>query len=516
MAVYGMARVTMRINGYMLMFAMLAGSASAQQPDAVDGAARRAVEPQAAAVTNRLVAPEIDPFVVELPETKEAEDLAPQGPTDKRLEIGYVEAFQPIWLADWPWQTRADGRWVARTEFQSKGAGGLRLKLAGLRGDSRISIRVYDPVGTTVLGPFRATRSLDDGSWWTPTIFGEAIGIELVREDDSLPSEPVRIVEVAYINCKCVFNPGTTLSCHNDVSCFSNWKNNDARAIARVTFISGSSCSTCTCELMNRQPGDFSPIVMTANHCISTQSEANSAEVFWDFETPSCNGAAPNPNTLPRNFGALLLKRRASADTTMIGLYDPPDPNAGPHFYLGWDSASWSSGESATVVHHPKGSFKRISFGDTHGTQNACTVNADTRRVTYTSGTTEQGSSGSPIMDSNRRLRGVLTCGGQGCDINDYYGRFDLAYDHLRYFMGNSYISSPVHVSGAWLGDPGNDGSLEQGNSAFPFNTVHEATYSVREGDTVMIAPGNYNETFRLWRPMRLQASTNGTVRIGK
>ena len=101
-------------------------------------------------------------------------------------------------------------------------------------------------------------------------------------------------------------------------------------------------------------------------------------------------------------------------------------------------------------------------------------------------------------------------------DIEDFYGRFDLAYDNLRYFMGDTSIAGPVFVDSAVAGDPGNNGSSEQGTSALPFNTIHEATYAVRSGDEVRIQPGNYNQQFRIWRPMTLKrAGSSGTVRIG-
>jgi hypothetical protein len=38
----------------------------------------------------------------------------------------------------------------------------------------------------------------------------------------------------------------------------------------------------------------------------------------------------------------------------------------------------------------------------------------------------------------------------------------------------------------------------------------------VRANDTVRIVPGNYNERFRVWRPMRLEREgSSGVVRIG-
>ena len=66
-------------------------------------------------------------------------------------------------------------------------------------------------------------------------------------------------------------------------------------------------------------------------------------------------------------------------------------------------------------------------------------------------------------------------------------------------------------------GDAGNDGASERGTAANPFNTVYEATFCAPAGGDVYIAPGGYNERFRLWRPMTLRRSgSSGVVTIGQ
>jgi hypothetical protein len=97
-----------------------------------------------------------------------------------------------------------------------------------------------------------------------------------------------------------------------------------------------------------------------------------------------------------------------------------------------------------------------------------------------------------------------------------YYGRFSDATTNLRYYLINTDIASPVFVNRAVSGDPENGGNSERGTAANPFNTVYEATFAVRANDTVRIVPGNYNERFRVWRPMRLEREgSSGVVRIG-
>ncbi|MFQ5805246.1 MAG: trypsin-like serine peptidase [Phycisphaerae bacterium] len=474
-----------------------------------------------------LLSPDTVPAFVWLPDTEPPVEPPAAQPGESRpfsQEIGYTRPFAAQMLPEWPWREHIDGGYVARVELFSKDAVGLRLRFSGLHIIRALELRVYDPGGTDVFGPFISPARLPDKTWWTPTVFGEMIGVELYAPPGSNISVGApQIIEVAYLNCECAFAPGSPLGCHNDVSCHSSWKNADGRAVARITFVSGGGCGACTGALLNRQPGDLSPLFMTANHCISTSAEADSLEVFWFYETPTCDGTPPDPNSVPRTFGSYVLKRKASADWTLLGLYDPP---AGD-FYLGWDASDWDDW-FATGIHHPRASFKRISFGDEEGptTRTFCDQNgqncfdADVWEVLLTDGTTEPGSSGSPIFQTHqgRQVMGTLSGGESGCpELSKYYGRLDLAYANLRYYLGSSYIASPVFVSGDVGGDPGNDGEAERGTSELPFNSVGEATYAVIAGDEVRIKPGNYNEQLTIWRPMTLKRwnVASGVVRIG-
>ena len=50
----------------------------------------------------------------------------------------------------------------------------------------------------------------------------------------------------------------------------------------------------CSGALVSDTDGSTTiPYLLTANHCISTQSAASTLEVFWDYKTASCNGSIP-------------------------------------------------------------------------------------------------------------------------------------------------------------------------------------------------------------------------------
>ncbi|MCX7926282.1 MAG: serine protease [Fimbriimonadales bacterium] len=501
--------------------ALITSFGMAQDVEVVDSARAPERPPQPPA---QLVAPQAKPVRVQLPATVRPLRQESSEPQNDRKQVGYLEPFDPNWVPQHQATPLPDGGRVWRYELHSPNAIGLRCQMWGNPAQGRLEVRFYDPVSGYVLPPIVSPRLDDEGFWWGPTIWGDTLGIEIYQPSGANGEFPLAIVGVVYLYCTgdCG-TPGnnTDFTCYNDITCFSAWKGSiEDNAVGKYFFVSGSGCFTCTGTMINRQPGDFSPLFITAQHCMDRQSETNSMEIFWEYETAQCNNPAtlPNPNTLPRNIGALLLKRYQDADTILVGLYDPP----GVGSYVGSSTAS-PVGESIAGVHHPGDSFKRISFGtvaaaDDNVSFTGIPYTVDTWRVSYTSGTTEGGSSGSALYGADRRLRGVLTGGTRACPVvTKYYGRFSDATTNLRYYLFSGDISSPVFVNRAVAGDPENGGNSERGTSANPFNTVYEATFNVRANDTVRIVPGNYNERFRVWRPMRLERSgTSGVVVIGR
>jgi hypothetical protein len=492
--------------------------AAAQDIEMVDSA----VAPERPATpAAQLIAPQAKPVRIQLPATIRPLKQNSSEPQPDKQQVGYLEPFDPNWVPQHQPLVLPDGGRVWRYELHSADAVGLRCQMWGNPTQAQLEIRFYDPRSGYVLPPIVSPILDEEGVWWGPTIWGDTLGIEIYQPDGAEGEFSIAIVGVVYLFCTgdCgTPGGGTDFNCYNDITCFPAWKNSfEDNAVGKYFFVSGSGCFTCTGTMVNRQPGDFSPLFITAQHCMDRQSETHSMEIFWEYETATCNGTPANPNTLPRNSGALLLKRYQDADTILVGLYDPPGVNA----YVGWSTIS-PVGESIAGVHHPASSFKRISFGtveaaDDNVSFSGISYPVDTWRVRYTSGTTEGGSSGSALYGADRRLRGVLTGGVRDCPpVTKYYGRFSDATTNLRYYLINTDIASPVFVNRAVSGDPENGGNSERGTAANPFNTVYEATFAVRANDTVRIVPGNYNERFRVWRPMRLEREgSSGVVRIG-
>lgn len=429
--------------------------------------------------------------------------------------VGYINAAAPGMLNPVAPAPTPDGGTVRRIELTSQGAKGLRVQFKG-RVETGTEIRAYAPASSAAFGPLSSFPIGEDGTWWSPVIFGDSLGLEFYAAPCRAAARFPEIAQVTYIYGSVQADGpaggkwgSNGLDCELDVTCSPTWST-EKDGVAKMFFnCTPTSCSICTGSLLNRDNGDQSPIFLTANHCISTQAAAATLTTLWFYQTPTCNGAVPDPNTLPQTSGALLLKNYPYYDCTILGLSTKPPAGA---TFLAWNPGAWPYGDAVVGIHHPHGEYKRIAFGSLtdSGIKNFAEGIGDVSVwfVNYNQGTVEKGSSGSPLFDSAHRVRGPLTGGdAEICASTEkYYGRFDLAYPTLQPYLAT--VASPMYVDHGFAGS-------ETGANATPFNTVYEASFAVRASDTVAIAAGNYPENVRIWRPMKL-TTRGGIVRIGQ
>ena len=189
--------------------------------------------------------------------------------------------------------------------------------------------------------------------------------------------------------------------------------------------------------------------MVTAYHCINTQSVASNLEAYWFYETPACDGTPPGILSVPRTVGGadflVGIATDSGTDLSLLRLRNDPPAGAGQ---LGWSSVPEAAGSDTICIHHPRGDFKRITFGNVTDTSSggmyvdSCIgtqrLTADYYQSTWNEGTTEPGSSGSPLLNANQQIIGQRWGGGASCslpDCPDYYGRFEVSFPLLRGFL---------------------------------------------------------------------------------
>jgi hypothetical protein len=300
--------------------------------------------------------------------------------------------------------------------------------------------------------PYEGRGPRDEGVFWARTAFGATARIEVylpagVVADANDP--PVRVVGTQHMYrdpdtglVTGVMSP-ELLPCHLDFTCHPTYASM-GRGVARMFFVEGGSGFVCSGQLMNAINNDRTPYFLTANHCLSTQAVASTLETYWLYQTATCGGAAPNIANAPRADDATLLSTGTASDYTFLMIEGTIRRDL---FWQGWTTAMPGFNEQVFGVHHPGGSWKRISFGANTGLSPfltpPCGSLSNHLRINWAQGTGEGGSSGSGVYRTlapgDFRLVGQShcsrlprTCPGQSPESDKGYGRFDTTYPNIQ------------------------------------------------------------------------------------
>jgi hypothetical protein len=221
-------------------------------------------------------------------------------------------------------------------------------------------------------------------------------------------------------------------SCEIDVACpqAAPWTN-EVRSVARIQIAGTYLCSG---TLIMDVPRDFRAFFLTANHCAISPANASSVVVYWNDQSPACGQHGLGGSLAQNQTGATFRAAKYDVDFCLIELNQLP-PAAYRVYYAGWDR-SGAAPAGGVGIHHPNGDGTCISFSSKPLTTiNSCIGTGGTNthwQVTWTSGVTEPGSSGSGIWDSaTRGLVGTLSGGGSSCSSPtspDCYGKFSVAW----------------------------------------------------------------------------------------
>ena len=289
-------------------------------------------------------------------------------------------------------------------------------------------------------GAFDKNTPLADGTFWTPPVQGDEIVVELFIPSgaETADKDYFQIKEISHnftghLSCSSLFPPG---NCHNEVG--SGYASM-ASAVGYLVFMTPQGQASCSGTLMNTVTSSFLPYLMTANHCISTVSSAQSLRVYWNYNT----GDFP-PGGTPFTDGSSLLSTSPQSDFTFLRLTGSV---TGGLSYVGWDGGDPPANSLIVGIHHPADSHKRISFGFTNAIGSSCPSQLPSAcgnfiPISWTSGMTEGGSSGSGLfytVGNGGRFIGNLWGGTANCSIQNssYYGRFTLTYGKVASYLAD-------------------------------------------------------------------------------
>ncbi len=235
-------------------------------------------------------------------------------------------------------------------------------------------------------------------------------------------------------------------ACNFDVNCttgtdFDAHKDIVKKAVALLNLGNGFLCSA---SLINNTAENKRPYLLTANHCLQNSNPGLwSVRFNWTSPSPIC-GEEIETLDIQTNFtisGTVLRANNVLSDFALVELNNEI-PQSWDVTFAGWDISD-EDPEYEVGIHHPNGDIMKMCRDDDGATKE----NANGTEVWligggsqgsgdgWEIGTTESGSSGSPLFNEEGKIIGQLYAGLSSCDGNetnneyDIYGRLGVSWD---------------------------------------------------------------------------------------
>ena len=335
------------------------------------------------------------------------------------------------------WDRTEDGwlRW--RMRISSRGAPHINLGFEhwNMPDSGEMTIESID--GFEGAGPFTALDNQEHGELWIPVVQGDEIMVTITCSDaDRLAVEQgiaITKINIGYRGFGAEKADGVNRSgsCNVDVVCPEGdpW----FMEIPCAGLYSINGWLTCSGAMLNSTAQNQTPFYLTANHCGVTTGNDQSMVFYWNYENSYCrtpgsgdSGGNGNGNLNQSTAGGAILRASGSnSDFCLVELNNDPNPNYGVSF-CGWDRRSITP-QQGIGIHHPNLEEKRISFD-----LDPLSSDGSLWRVNdWDLGTTEPGSSGSPLFSQDHRIVGQLYGGTAACNNNGYdvYGKVSVSWN---------------------------------------------------------------------------------------
>jgi hypothetical protein len=356
------------------------------------------------------------------------------------------------------WTTLLNGDRVWRLKVSSKGAKSVNFIFSEFYMPQGAEFYLYNEDKTYKIGAFTSQNNKSHGEFSTAPVKGKTVILEYF-EPKSVQNQGIIVISSIIHAYRDMFAQaqnvatkgyGDSGSCNIDVACpaSAGWEN-EIQSVAMI--ITSGNTRWCSGAMVNNTLEDQTPYFLTGEHCLD--GNENSWIFVFNYESPTCGGV--DGNLTQSISGSTTKASYATSDMALLELSLTP-PASYQAFYAGWNNANIAPTE-ATCIHHPKGDVKKISFDTGPLTLGNYSTSSHWRVGNWEQGTTESGSSGSPLFDSNHRIVGQLHGGQASCGNTgwDEYGKFASSW------LGGGTASTSLQP---WL-DPSNSVATLDGNA---------------------------------------------------
>jgi hypothetical protein len=413
-------------------------------------------------------------------------DFAPLiAQSEKRVKQGTYELTDHIFDVNYTltnsgtWTTLLNGDRLWKLRIASLGAKKMSIYYQNFYMPEGARLYVYNDSRTEALGAFTSKNNSEArenaGVFSTDHLSGDAQIIEYYEPKSARGQTSFSIFRVAHQFKDVLIDESE--SCQVDVVCpaGASWQN-QIKGIVRVYVVIGTSAGYCSGTLINNTSGDCRKLFLTAMHCCLDETTGvettayNQWVLYFEYQKTACASGTASTSKLKtgvsKRAGANDGGGSTGSDFLLIEMTPTTFPTGVVPFYNGWSNVN-SVTMGGVGIHHPMGDCKKISIYNTTPTSQSwggTAANTHWELVWQSGkGSTEPGSSGSPLFNAAGLVIGHLTGGGSCCVVNgcpagstgtgptlaDDYGK--VSYDWT-----SDGATSGVQLK-PWL-DPGNSG----------------------------------------------------------
>lgn len=312
---------------------------------------------------------------------------------------------------------------------------------------------IYNEDGSNVLGAFTSNNNKDLGAFATSPIYSDGVTFEYfepasVRGQGKIQFASIEhgILGIAGVNSE-LKGFGDADPCTININCpeGDDWQTEKQSVATMLMRFDGTGGAfICTGYLINNTNNDARPLFMSAFHCQDNGTPLYDTWTFtFNFEGPACENPSGSPSTSQTIVGCTELSKASRSDYVLLELSESVPADFDPYF-VGWDRTGIAP-SVVTGIHHPAGDIKKISQATGEVVANADFVNVTGISIfspltqwvlTWDSGDTEGGSSGSPLFNQDKYAIGQLTGGNTrppcAFDNVSFYGRLSENFKEVQ------------------------------------------------------------------------------------
>lgn len=427
-------------------------------------------------------------------------------------------------------QEISDNYSIYRLRIKSNSALGLHFKFGNFELVEGEELMIFDLNSDKKLGAYTYLNNKKSKVLSTKILYSNDVVIQFISKNSKL-SKNLIIKNISHV-FDTRFEFGNALNCHNDVNCdpwVTEWCNEIRSVVQLLLFDENGDGALCSGSILNNSENSFDPLIFTAQHCIDFDDadfDPDATIVIYNFQSPTCDPIQNGNDRLRSTDGVNVVEFDIDGnncpDNALLRVVDTNLPDQIPInynvFYTGWSVEEHDEEEEITVIHHPAGDIKKITFGEINNVTNNC------YRAEYNNGITEPGSSGSPMFNNNNQViaalshrrwphNGDVECGD---NINVWFGRLSSNdfFDNIR----NELTPGSTTINQIGGADPF-DICLEDidiyGNLFPAFDWQNHNAITIQSSNSITAAVNNIQTTIRNSMHANLGNNSDYTFRAG-